>query len=61
MTVFNEFSKLIQVAIRNPLNSFESDQKLLNEWQDLRFHSKPQLEESINEYSEFKKYLETMG
>lgn len=61
MTVFNEFSKLIQVAIRNPLNSFESDQKLLNEWQDLRFHSKPQLDESINEYSEFKKILGNTG
>ena len=61
MTVFNEFSELVQVAIRNPLNSFESDQKLLDEWQDLRFHSKPQLEESINEYSEFKKILGSTG
>ena len=61
MTVFNEFSKLVQVAIRNPLNSFESDQKLLDEWQDLRFHSKPELEESINEYSEFKKILGSTG
>ena len=61
MTVFNEFSELIQVAIRNPLNSYESDQKLLDEWQDLRFHSKPELEESINEYSEFKKILGSTG
>jgi N-dimethylarginine dimethylaminohydrolase len=61
MNVFNEFSKLVQVAIRNPLNSFESDQKLLDEWQDLRFHSKPELEESINEYSAFKKILGSTG
>ena len=61
MTVFNEFSTLAQVAIRNPLNSFESDQKLLDEWQDRRFHSKPELEESINEYSEFKRILGNTG
>ena len=58
MTIFNEFSRLTQVAIRNPLNSFINDQKLSDEWQSLRFHSKPDLRKSINEFLEFKKLLD---
>jgi N-dimethylarginine dimethylaminohydrolase len=58
MTIFNEFSRLAQVAIRNPVNSFINDQKLSDEWQSLRFHSKPDLEKSINEFIEFKKLLD---
>jgi N-dimethylarginine dimethylaminohydrolase len=58
MTTFNEFSRLAQVAIRNPLSSFINDQKLCDEWQSLRFHSKPDLEKSINEFIEFKKLLD---
>ena len=57
MAVFNEYSLLTQVAIRSPLNSFLTDEKLSNEWQDLRFHSKPKLKESINEFIEFRKLL----
>ena len=57
MAVLNEYSSLIQVAIRSPLNSFISDEKLSNEWEDLRFHSQPQLKESINEFIEFRKLL----
>ena len=57
MAVFNEYSLLTQVAIRSPLNSFLTDEKLSNEWQDLRFHSKPELKESINEFMEFRKLL----
>ena len=48
---------LTQVAIRSPLNSFLTDEKLSNEWQDLRFHEKPELKESINEFIEFRKLL----
>jgi len=57
MAVFNEYSLLTQVAIRSPLNSFLTDEKLSNEWQDLRFHSKPKLKESINEFIAFRKLL----
>jgi N-dimethylarginine dimethylaminohydrolase len=57
MAVFNEYSLLTQVAIRSPLNSFLTDEKLSNEWQDLRFHEKPELKESINEFIEFRKLL----
>tara|TARA_B110000438_G_scaffold116014_1_gene113605 strand:+ start:586 stop:1452 length:867 start_codon:yes stop_codon:yes gene_type:complete len=57
MAVFNEYSLLTQVAIRSPLNSFLTDEKLSNEWQDLRFHSKPEIKESINEFIEFRKLL----
>ena len=57
MAVLNEYSSLTQVAIRSPLNSFISDEKLSNEWEDLRFHSQPQLKESISEFIEFRKLL----
>jgi N-dimethylarginine dimethylaminohydrolase len=57
MSALNEYSLLTQVAIRSPLNSFLSDEKLSNEWEDLRFHSKPELKESINEFIEFRKLL----
>ena len=57
MAVLNEYSSLMQVAIRSPLNSFISDEKLSNEWEDLRFHSQPQLKESISEFIEFRKLL----
>jgi N-dimethylarginine dimethylaminohydrolase len=57
VAVFNEYSLLTQVAIRSPLNSFLTDEKLSNEWQDLRFHEKPELKESINEFIEFRKLL----
>ena len=57
MAVFNEYSLLTQVAIRSPLNSFLTDEKLSNEWQDLRFHEKPELKESINEFIAFRKLL----
>ena len=57
MAVLNEYSSLTQVAIRSPLHSFISDEKLSNEWEDLRFHSQPQLKESISEFIEFRKLL----
>jgi len=57
VAVLNEYSSLTQVAIRSPLNSFISDEKLSNEWEDLRFHSQPQLKESISEFIEFRKLL----
>ena len=41
MISFNDYSKIIEVAIRNPQSSFINEKKLLSEWKDLRFHSKP--------------------
>ena len=57
MVVFNEYSKMVQVAIRNPESSFISESKLKNEWNKLRFHSKPELREAILEFKNFKRLL----
>ena len=61
MTIFNEFSTLTQVAIRNPLSAFINEQKLLDEWKSLRFHSKPDLEEAVKEFKEFRDLLKNDG
>lgn len=57
MSIFNEFSPLRQVAIRNPLNGFCNKEKIASEWKKLRFDSKPDLNEAINEFNAFKNLL----
>ena len=54
---FNEYSSFKEVAIRSAKNSFINSDKLDNEWKSLRFHSKPDFEEAINEYSEFENLI----
>ena len=54
---FNEYSSLKEVAIRSAKNSFINSDKLDNEWKSLRFHSKPDFEDAINEYSEFENLI----
>ena len=61
MTILNEFSALAQVAIRNPLSAFINEQKLSNEWESLRFHSKPEFEEAIKEFKDFRDLLKDDG
>tara|TARA_B100000287_G_scaffold405308_1_gene428767 strand:+ start:65 stop:934 length:870 start_codon:yes stop_codon:yes gene_type:complete len=61
MAALNEYSKIIEVAIRNPESSFLSEFKLNNEWKKLRFHSKPNLQEAINEFKCFKRLLVNDG
>lgn len=53
----NEYSSFKEVAIRSAKNSFINSDKLDNEWKKLRFHSKPNFEEAINEYSEFENII----
>ena len=57
MSKFDEFSQINQIAIKNPVNSFGSENKLKNEWQGLRFNDKPIFEESIKEFNKFKEIL----
>ena len=61
MNVLNEYSQIKEVAIRSPLNSFIDDNKLSSEWETLRFHSKPDFKEAINEYTYFRSLLEDDG
>ena len=37
--ILNEYSKLTEVAIRNPQCGFISEKKIFNEWEALRYHS----------------------
>ncbi|MDG1165172.1 MAG: arginine deiminase family protein [Porticoccaceae bacterium] len=61
MSNFDEYSPISQVAIRSASNAFVSDAKLEQEWQPLRFHAKPELDEAITEYAEFRKLLSASG
>ena len=61
MNVLDEYSQIKEVAIRSPLSSFISNDKLLKEWSVLRFHSKPDLKQSIVEYQYFRGLLEDDG
>jgi N-dimethylarginine dimethylaminohydrolase len=61
MSEFNEYSSLSSVAVRDPVASFISDEKLNDEWKELRFHSKPQLDEAKKEFEFFKRLLIDSG
>ena len=55
--ILNEYSKLTEVAIRNPQCGFISEKKIFNEWEALRYHSHPEFKESIIEFDNFRKLL----
>jgi N-dimethylarginine dimethylaminohydrolase len=48
---FNNWGRLKQVVVRRPADCFVSDSKLDAEWQDLGFHARPDLANSIREFS----------
>ena len=50
MRQFNEFSKLMRVAIRSPIDGFVSQEKLDREWRTLRFKDVPNFEKACTEY-----------
>ena len=57
MSQFNEYSALGQVAVRTPKNAFVNQQKLTTEWESLRFHAMPDMEEAHREFDQFRKIL----
>jgi arginine deiminase len=61
MYVMNEYSQITEVAIRSPLQSFIDEEKLSSEWEPLRFHAKPHLEEAIVEFNYFRGLLADDG
>ena len=61
MNILNEYSQINEVAIRSPLSSFINDEKLLSEWEALRYHSKPDFKKAINEYKYFRSLLTDDG
>lgn len=58
---FNEYSTIARVAVRSAENAFVSADKLAAEWQPLRFHQQPDLNEAIAEYSRFVELLGAHG
>jgi N-dimethylarginine dimethylaminohydrolase len=61
MSQFNEYSALGRVALRNPDNAFMSQQKLAEEWQLLRFHEMPDIEEAHREFGRFRQIFVDCG
>jgi N-dimethylarginine dimethylaminohydrolase len=61
MPQFNEYSNLVQVAVRNPEHAFVNPEKLAQEWLPLRFHAMPDLEKSHAEFALFRQCLLTSG
>ena len=61
MSQFNEYSALGQVAVRTPKNAFVNQQKLSTEWESLRFHEMPDMEEAHREFDQFRKILLDCG
>ena len=61
MSRFNEYSTIAQVAIRSAANAFVSTAQLEQQWQPLRFHEQPDLDEANIEYHQFKQLLAAAG
>jgi N-dimethylarginine dimethylaminohydrolase len=61
MDKFNEYSQIGAVAVRRPEQAFIHDLKIDGEWEELRFHSKPDLEEAIREHQSFVDMLRDNG
>lgn len=47
---FNEYGRIKELAIRPARAAFRNQAKATAEWQDLRFHAEPDVEEAIREY-----------
>ncbi len=58
---FNNWGTLKKVAIRTPAAAFVSDAKIDREWQDLNYHSRPDLSNSHREYAEVEALLKATG
>ena len=61
MRQFNEYSKLMRVAIRSPIDGFVSQEKLDREWRTLRFKDVPNFEKACTEYEQFKDIIQSCG
>lgn len=58
---FNEWGALRKVAIRAPQQALQSDAKIDAEWQDLNWHSRPDLSNAKTEYASFETLLKSVG
>jgi N-dimethylarginine dimethylaminohydrolase len=51
MSRFNEYGTIEIMAVRSVNDSFQTDDRIDRDWESLRFHSRPDLKESIKEHS----------
>ncbi len=61
MNAFNEYGIIEKLAIRTVNNAFVDQQRIERDWQPLRYHSKPLLEEAIDEYQGFTDTIRSTG
>lgn len=58
---FNEYGAIKVVAVRTPQAAYQSDAKIKDEWQTLRFHEAPKLAPAIVEHETFLGMLKVGG
>jgi N-dimethylarginine dimethylaminohydrolase len=58
---FNNWGPLKKVAVRRPQDAFISDAKIDAEWQDLNFHSRPNLGNARAEFEQVENLLKLTG
>jgi N-dimethylarginine dimethylaminohydrolase len=58
---FNEWATLRKVALRRPADALQNNAKIDAEWQDLNWHTRPDLENAISEYHDFETVLRSVG
>ena len=59
MNAFDEYSPLKRIALRTTRNAFDSDARLDREWQNLRYHARPDFQKAIREHDEFLEVVRT--
>ncbi len=58
---FNNWGTLKKVAVRRPQEAFQSDAKIDAEWNDLNFHSRPDLGNAVKEFERVDALLKATG
>ena len=61
MSQFNEYSQLRQVAVRRPKNAFVDKDRIDSQWQALRFHEAPDIDQANDEFANFIQMLTCLG
>ena len=60
-SVFNEYSNLQSLALRNSLESFQDAQRVRSQWKELHYLAEPDLEKAIWEHECFRKIFSGIG
>ena len=61
MSAFNEYGSLKKVGLRRAQTAFRNQTKAGREWQALRFHAEPSVEDAVVEYHQFETLLRASG